>query len=134
MIDRRSGRALFQQVADSLRASIAAGDLLPGAELPIEQNLAASCKVSREVVREALATLVNEGLVVTRRGRPTVVRPQRPVEVLPIPSDSRIRARMPTPDERARFDLTPGVPVLAVFTADGQVVYAADCTELRSPS
>ena len=40
----------------------------PGAQLPTEQELIAATGVSRTVVREAVAALRAEGLVITRQG------------------------------------------------------------------
>jgi DNA-binding GntR family transcriptional regulator len=60
-------RTLRDIVADQLRESVASGRLAPGQSLP-ESDLAAALNVSRGPVREALALLAHEGLVVTRRG------------------------------------------------------------------
>jgi len=51
-----------------LAAEIRAGRLAPGARLPTEQELMREAGVSRTVVREAVAALRAEGLVVTRQG------------------------------------------------------------------
>src|SRR5262249_10925838 len=44
------------------------GKIPPGSQLPTEQELIAATGVSRTVVREAVAALRAEGLVVTRQG------------------------------------------------------------------
>ena len=49
-------------------ADITSGKLKPGARLPTEQELIAATGVSRTVVREAVAALRADGLVVTRQG------------------------------------------------------------------
>ena len=51
-----------------LSADIRGGRLAPGARLPTEQALTSALGVSRTVVREAVAALRADGLVVTRRG------------------------------------------------------------------
>ena len=51
-----------------LSADIRGGRLAPGARLPTEQALTPALGVSRTVVREAVAALRADGLVVTRRG------------------------------------------------------------------
>lgn len=51
-----------------LAAEIRGGRLAPGARLPTEQELMREAGVSRTVVREAVAALRAEGLVVTRQG------------------------------------------------------------------
>lgn len=61
-------RKLAHQLAERLRADIVSGRLAAGARLPSEQEIAAQCGVSRTVVREAVAALRAEGLLVTRQG------------------------------------------------------------------
>lgn len=60
--------ALSGRVADMLRESIVLGYVEPGEDL-VESELARSMGVSRGPVREALARLAREGLVVQRRHR-----------------------------------------------------------------
>jgi GntR family transcriptional repressor for pyruvate dehydrogenase complex len=56
------------QVIELLSADIRAGIYKPKDRLPTEQELIARFGVSRTVIREALASLKAEGLVVTRQG------------------------------------------------------------------
>lgn len=56
------------QLAERIGADIRAGRLQPGSKLPTEQELIAQFHVSRTVVREAMATLRTEGLIVSRQG------------------------------------------------------------------
>ena len=51
-----------------LTADIVSGKLLPGSRLPTEQEMIAATGVSRTVVREAVAALKADRLVVTRQG------------------------------------------------------------------
>ncbi len=51
-----------------LRSEIRARKLQPGERLPTEQELVARFQVSRTVVREAIASLRAEGLIITRQG------------------------------------------------------------------
>ncbi len=67
MTDNRPAN-LAEQVMARLSADIRGGRLAPGARLPTEQTLTAELGVSRTVVREAVAALRADGLVVTRRG------------------------------------------------------------------
>jgi GntR family transcriptional regulator len=69
-------------VADELRRRIQAGAIPPGTLLPSETTLIAQFAVSRGTIREALATLRAEGLVVTEHGRGTYARPALPVRRL----------------------------------------------------
>ncbi len=57
-------RRLFEQLAEQIKN----GRLAPGARLPTEHELTRAAGVSRTVVREAVAALRAEGLVVTRQG------------------------------------------------------------------
>jgi len=57
-------RGLFEQLAEQIKS----GRLAPGARLPTEQALTRAARVSRTVVREAVAALRAEGLVITRQG------------------------------------------------------------------
>src|SRR5437868_366128 len=61
---RKLSRGLFDQLAEQIKS----GRLAPGERLPTEQELTRAAKVSRTVVREAVAALRAEGLVVTRQG------------------------------------------------------------------
>lgn len=56
-------------VAESLSEGIRSGRLGPGTRLPTEAELCAEYGVSRTVVREAVARLRSEGLVVSEQGR-----------------------------------------------------------------
>ncbi|BCP52133.1 GntR family transcriptional regulator [Kaistia sp. 32K] len=56
------------QVAAFVRFEILRGNLKPGDKLPTEQAFAAQHGVSRAVIREAIAKLRHEGLVVSRHG------------------------------------------------------------------
>ena len=60
--------SLAHALVERLSAEILSGRLAPGARLPTEQDLIATTGVSRTVVREAIAALRAEGLVVTRQG------------------------------------------------------------------
>lgn len=51
-----------------LEASIVAGDFAPGGQMPTQKAIAESEGVSRTVVREAVARLESQGLVVSRQG------------------------------------------------------------------
>src|SRR5262245_4131529 len=61
-------RSLAHELIARLTADITSGNIRPGARLPTEQELIAATGVSRTVVREAVAALRAEGLVVTRQG------------------------------------------------------------------
>jgi GntR family transcriptional repressor for pyruvate dehydrogenase complex len=56
------------QVADWFAREIRSGRLRSGEKLPTEQELIGQFKVSRTVIREAMASLRSEGLVLSRQG------------------------------------------------------------------
>jgi GntR family transcriptional regulator, transcriptional repressor for pyruvate dehydrogenase complex len=62
--EHKLSRRLFEQLADEIKS----GRLAPGARLPTEHALTQQARVSRTVVREAVAALRAEGLVITRQG------------------------------------------------------------------
>lgn len=63
-----------EEVARELVAQIRSGEWQPDTRLPSEQGMADQFGVSRTVVREAIARLKSEGLVVTRQGSGAFVR------------------------------------------------------------
>jgi DNA-binding FadR family transcriptional regulator len=63
-----SGSTLTQNVVERLRRVIREAKLAPGERLPSERVLTSSMDVSRTVLREAIAQLRAEGLLVSRRG------------------------------------------------------------------
>ncbi|WP_197980115.1 MULTISPECIES: FadR/GntR family transcriptional regulator [unclassified Rhizobium] len=64
----RSGGSLVSQTADALRHAILSGEYKPGDKLPSEAGLTELYKVSRTVVREAVAALRADKLVEARHG------------------------------------------------------------------
>src|SRR5438093_1544494 len=70
--EHKLSRALYKQLA----AEIKSGRLAPGARLPTEEALTRAARVSRTVVREAVAALRAEGLVITRQGVGAFVSPE----------------------------------------------------------
>jgi len=70
-IGKRVG--LVDRVVQTIKEQILDGRLQMGAQLPAEEDFAASLGVSRPVVREAVRTLVTMGLLETRHGVGTTV-------------------------------------------------------------
>lgn len=64
---------LYEQVVEQIELQISSGDLKPEDQLPNERKLAEQFSVSRTVIREALKTLVNKGMVEVRTGQGTFV-------------------------------------------------------------
>lgn len=78
---------LAEHIARSLSDEIASGRLRPGDRLPTEQFLSQNFGVSRNVVREGIATLRAQGLIQSRQGVGVFVSaaPQSPE---PLPRES----------------------------------------------
>lgn len=70
MRNKRLGEATYERI----RSGIVDGTYRPGVKLPSEARLCVELDVSRPVVREALARLRVEGLIVSRQGSGTFVR------------------------------------------------------------
>ncbi len=68
---------LYYQIYEQLREEILSGRLKPGDPLPSETQICNECGVSRMTARMALSQLVNEGLVVRKKGKGTFVAPPK---------------------------------------------------------
>ena len=100
LFDLDGGGALYQQVFRAVRAEILARRLTPGARLPSTRELAATLKVSRNVVVLAYEQLLAEGYAQARAGSGTVVAPT-------LPEDWRVAAVSRSPAaNHARRDAT----------------------------
>ncbi|HEY7643969.1 MAG TPA: FadR/GntR family transcriptional regulator [Hyphomicrobiales bacterium] len=80
-----SSRSRAEEVVARISREIEDGRLSPGAKLPTEQAMASAMGVSRTVVREAVAALKADGLVITRQGAGAFVAAgtQRPFRIDP---------------------------------------------------
>jgi len=81
-IDKNSPIPIYHQLYRILREKIKNGTFNIGEYLPPENTLAKSYHVSRLTVRQALAELVEEGLIKKRRGKGTLVVQPKNVENL----------------------------------------------------
>jgi DNA-binding FadR family transcriptional regulator len=106
-----------------LRWQIVTNQLPPGSLMPSDRYLQETYGLSRDVVRDALTALQNEGLVVRRRGQTSRVRRIYPKQPLDMTNVAHVDTRMPSPDERE--DLAErtevGIPILVVTHVDGSV-------------
>lgn len=75
-LQRRSGIALWRQVADQIRQSLLP-DLAPGDQLPPETALAVRFGVNRHTIRAAVAALEKEGILRAEQGRGTFLSSRR---------------------------------------------------------
>ena len=81
--------SLARELIAGLTRQIVAGGLEPGTRLPTEQQLSEEWGVSRTVVREAVAALRAEGLLVTRQGSGAFVAEQSQQRPFRIGADAR---------------------------------------------
>lgn len=117
-LTRHSGRPLYLQVADQLRAKIENGELPPQTRLPASRILAKKLGVNRITVVNAYTELEIEGLVVSRVGSGTFVadRSQSTAPVEAAPPAWRPPLGLPQPvnasqmmTEMMRLSRQPGV-------------------------
>lgn len=73
-IDKSADRPVFKQIADELRQQIATGAIAQGERIPSETQLMERYGVARMTVRQALATLKAEGILIAEHGRGVFVR------------------------------------------------------------
>jgi DNA-binding GntR family transcriptional regulator len=136
-VDRNSPIPLYFQISENLKAIIESGALAPGERLENELELAERLGVSRPTVRQAIQRLVQQGMVVRRRGLGTVVlapRIMRPLALSSLYDDLQATQRTPSTAvlsaEQVEADETiatvlaipAGTPVLSVErlrSADG---------------
>ncbi|MCA1299382.1 phosphonate metabolism transcriptional regulator PhnF [Stappia indica] len=72
-LERRTGIALWRQIADDIRAAIGNGAYEDTGKLPTEAALATQFGVNRHTVRAALAALARDGMIDTTQGRGSFV-------------------------------------------------------------
>jgi GntR family transcriptional regulator len=73
MLNKDNPIPLYYQLAERLQEQISAGLLKPGAQLPSERELSEQFGISRMTVRQAIAYLVREGVLLVRQGVGTFV-------------------------------------------------------------
>lgn len=102
-------KPLSTVVAESLAEKIRAGLLQPGAQLPTEVELCSEYEVSRTVVREAVARLRSDGMVIPHQGRGMFVSEAPTPRSFTIPEE----ALKTLPETIALLELRLGVEVEA---------------------
>lgn len=132
-IDPDSYVPLYLQIAQDLRRRIASGELRPGSRLAAERDLAHEYGVGVDTIRDALAQLRSEGLIRTIPRAGSYVREQIEPEIVRVLGPARIRARMPTPEERKKLRLDEGVPVLVIAYDGGERLLPGDAVEIEIP-
>ncbi|MGW1345097.1 GntR family transcriptional regulator [Kribbella sp. NPDC002412] len=128
-LDRSSPVPLYHQLAEQLTAAITEGRLRPGDPFENEIGMSDRLNLSRPTVRRAISELVNQGLLVRRRGIGTTVANQmvhRKAELTSLYDDLEREGRTPrtevlsldceAQDDRAAavLELPPGTPLVAI--------------------
>ena len=145
LLERKSGVALWRQIADMIRSDIATGAAGADGKLPPEMKLAERYGVNRHTVRSAIASLEQEGVLRSEQGRGTFIRRRKRLSY-PIGKRTRFSAGLggqagstrtrllesreePAPQTVAEaLGLTPGEPAIRLDTvseADGVPVSRA---------
>jgi DNA-binding GntR family transcriptional regulator len=139
-VDRTSRTPLHVQLAEQLEAAIMGGQLPVGTRLSNEVDLAVTYGLSRPTVRQAIARLVDQGLLVRKRGVGTQVvgtaaQVRRTLELTSLYDDLAAKNRRPetevlrfgtigaTSEVAAALQCEPGDRVLRVERlrrADGE--------------
>jgi GntR family transcriptional regulator len=123
MIDRNHVVPLYYQLMQGLRARIERGEWRPGDLIPSERELCETYGISRMTVRQALAELVNDGLLRREQGRGTfVARPKIRKQLSQLTSftmDMRTRGKEASA-QALRMEIVPARPRVAdVLRIDG---------------
>jgi GntR family transcriptional regulator len=128
-LDRSSPVPLYHQLAEQLTAAITDGRLRPGDPFENEIGMSDRLNLSRPTVRRAISELVNQGLLVRRRGIGTTVANQmvhRKAELTSLYDDLAREGRTPrtevlaldcaAQDDRAAavLEVPPGTPLVAI--------------------
>lgn len=81
-INREIPIPLYYQISQLIRQQIESGELRPGDMIPTESELQQQFHVSRATVRQAISSLVYEGLLERRRSKGTIVSKQKLEETM----------------------------------------------------
>jgi DNA-binding GntR family transcriptional regulator len=114
-LDRSGPIPLYYQISNRLKQAIERGDLPPGARIENELALAESLSISRPTIRRAIQELVDQGLLVRRRGVGTQVvrgRLTRSVELTSLYDDLARSHRAPTTKLLLHEEMVPRAEVL----------------------
>lgn len=113
---RGKDQPTYATLADDLRRRIAAGEYPPGQMMPSEAALTETYGVARGTVRQALAELESEGLVVSQMGRGRTVQGQAAEGAKPATRYEDVANQLRAAIKAGEFPSDarlPGEPVLA---------------------
>lgn len=84
-INYRSGKPVYLQVVDQVKAAAAAGSVHPGEPLPSIRPLAEELRVNRNTIAKAYTELESQGVIETIPGKGCFIKPN----VSPLKKDVR---------------------------------------------
>lgn len=116
VLDRASPVPLYFQVAQQIEGAIDRGELVPGARLENEIQLADQMGLSRPTMRQAIQYLVDKGLLVRKRGVGTQVvhgQVKRSVELSSL-YDDLLRANQQPRTKVISVEVVPAADDIAV--------------------
>ncbi len=73
LLSNTSGKPIYEQVADGIRAQIMSGDLKAGEQLPSIRQLAANLRISAITTKRAYSDLEAQGFIATVPGKGSFV-------------------------------------------------------------
>lgn len=110
MIDKSSPIPMYYQLESHIKNQINAGSILPGESIPSEREYAENYGISRMTVRQAINSLVNEGLLYRKKGSGTFVSEKKIEQALQgltsFTEDMKKRGLNPT-SELIHFEIIP---------------------------
>ncbi|WP_404462020.1 GntR family transcriptional regulator [Sutcliffiella horikoshii] len=116
MIDKTSPIPIYYQLESYIKNQIEAGFILPGENIPSEREYAESYGISRMTVRQAINSLVNEGLLYRKKGSGTFVsekKIEQPLQGLTsFTEDMKKRGMTPT-SKLIHFEVIPANSFIA---------------------
>ncbi|WP_339145609.1 MULTISPECIES: GntR family transcriptional regulator [unclassified Sutcliffiella] len=116
MIDKSSPIPMYYQLESHIKNQINAGIILPGDSIPSEREYAENYGISRMTVRQAINSLVNEGLLYRKKGSGTFVsekKIEQPLQGLTsFTEDMKKRGLSPT-SKLIHFEIIPANSFIA---------------------
>jgi CheY-like chemotaxis protein len=125
------------RVYTALRDAILCGDYAPGARLPGYVELAGQFGVAAVTVRQVLARLEQEGLLIRQQGRGTFARAAVAPTVLIVDDDPQMRALLCTYTTRAGHrvvEATGPTEALELLARDRSIALVLSAVRLPAPS
>lgn len=119
-------------IARQIRLRIIAGDFKEGEKLPTEYELSESFKVSRNVVREAIARLKLNGLIETRRGMGSFVADNAGAKKFEVFTEDLLNIDQLMQMYQLRIEIESGAAALAAEHRTDEQLAALEASLIRT--